>query len=218
MSNGIGSESEVRQRLQSGLRILLSAWSYAHDVERSPWQFAVEIERLRAAGMDESDFRWLSCKGYVCHACEETERGEPERTFGPPQGLSFFPETSFVLTSSGVSFVTPVALEARSAGVRTAPVVTRPVWDQELRELHVEGVVVKRFRVPAVNQELILAAFEEEGWPPCVDDPLPPAPGIISKRRLHTTIQSLNRNQRVVRIRFSGNGQADGICWELLGK
>ena len=34
--------------------------------------------------------------------------------------------------------------------------------------------VVKQFRVPAGNQELILAAFEEMGWPPHIDDPLPP--------------------------------------------
>jgi hypothetical protein len=36
--------------------------------------------------------------------------------------------------------------------------------------------VVKEFKLPAPNQETILTAFQEEGWPPRIDDPLPPVP------------------------------------------
>ena len=65
------------------------------------------------------------------------------------------------------------------------------------------------------NQERILAAFEEEGWPVHIDDPLPPHPEQDSKRRLHDTINSLNRNQKKRLIQFLGNGNGQGIRWEL---
>ena len=35
---------------------------------------------------------------------------------------------------------------------------------------------MKQFKVPSPTQESILAAFEEEGWPAAIDDPLPPQP------------------------------------------
>jgi hypothetical protein len=91
-----------------------------------------------------------------------------------------------------------------------------PVWDKDLRVLAVRGVVVKQFRVPASNQELILDAFQELGWPPHIDDPLPPHPEQDSKQRLHDTIDRLNRSQGNRLIRFRGNGNGTGILWELI--
>jgi hypothetical protein len=73
---------------------------------------------------------------------------------------------------------------------------------------------VKQFKVPAPNQEIILAAFEEENWTARIDDPLVPHPAIDSKRRLHDTINSLNRNQKNPLLRFLGDGNGEGICWE----
>jgi hypothetical protein len=84
--------------------------------------------------------------------------------------------------------------------------------------LRVGAVVVKRFRVPAASQEAILAAFEEESWPPRIDDPLPPRNDLSPKRRLQETIKSLNRNQSHPLIRFSGDGNAQGVLWELVGE
>jgi hypothetical protein len=54
---------------------------------------------------------------------------------------------------------------------------------------------VKRFRVPALNQELVLAAFEEEGWPPHLDDPLPKDDDTDPTQHLQATIKRLNRHQ-----------------------
>jgi hypothetical protein len=71
--------------------------------------------------------------------------------------------------------------------------------------------------VPAANQERVLAAFEEEGWPVHIDDPLPPSPDQDSKRRLHDTINSLNRNQKCPLIRFVGDGTGQGVRWEFVG-
>ena len=63
------------------------------------------------------------------------------------------------------------------------------------RELRYAGQVIKRYCVPAPNQELILTAFQEEGWPYCFDDPLPPVDDIDPKHRLQVTIKALNRSQ-----------------------
>jgi hypothetical protein len=82
--------------------------------------------------------------------------------------------------------------------------------------LWVGEAVVKRFRVPASNQEVVLSVFEEEGWPKHIDDPLSPAPEMDPKRRLHSTIHCLNRNQKRHLIHFRGDGHGTGLCWELL--
>jgi hypothetical protein len=68
--------------------------------------------------------------------------------------------------------------------------------------------------VPAANQEIILQAFQEERWPACIDDPLPPHPCIDPKRRLHDTLNSLNRHQREPFIHFFGNGKGEGVRWQ----
>jgi hypothetical protein len=92
----------------------------------------------------------------------------------------------------------------------------QPVWDAFRRELRLRGLTVKRYRVHAQNQELVLAVFQELGWPACIDDPLPQGGDIDPKERLQATIKSLNRCQRTPRIRFHGNGTACQICWEII--
>ena len=89
-----------------------------------------------------------------------------------------------------------------------------PEWNDLRRELCMAGTVVKRFRVPAPNQETILQVFEEENWPERIDDPLPQTTSPEPKRRLHDTINALNRNQKSPLIRFYGDGRGEGVCWE----
>jgi hypothetical protein len=48
-----------------------------------------------------------------------------------------------------------------------------PEWEPTLCELRYRGRVVKQFHRAAPNQECILNAFQELGWPERVDDPLP---------------------------------------------
>ncbi len=90
-----------------------------------------------------------------------------------------------------------------------------PTWDSDRQELRFGGRVVKEFKLYSPNQAIILAAFEEEGWPTKIDDPLPHHPDIVPKQRLHDTIKSLNRNQKCPLIRFRGDGTGQGIRWEL---
>ena len=98
------------------------------------------------------------------------------------------------------------------AGVHTS---RAPAWDGDYRVLRLGEVVVKQFMVPSPSQEAVLAAFEEEGWPPAVDDPLPPRPEQDAKRRLRSTIQSLNANQKNPLLHFRGDGTGCRVVWEL---
>ncbi len=89
-----------------------------------------------------------------------------------------------------------------------------PHWDMLRRELLVDEQVVKRFRVPAPNQIAVLAAFQEEGWPPRVFDPLHPQEDQEPKQRLRETIRALNHHQRVRMLHFFGDGTGQGVLWE----
>jgi hypothetical protein len=89
----------------------------------------------------------------------------------------------------------------------------RPCWNADRRELTFRGRVVKRFRQPADNQETILAAFEEEGWPEAIDDPLPGAPGIEAQDRLHGAVRGLNRAQKEAALVFERDGTGTRVLW-----
>jgi len=79
-----------------------------------------------------------------------------------------------------------------------------PKWDPQRQELRLAQYLIKRFKVPASTQRVILATFEEEKWPPRIDDPLPGHPEQDRKRRLHNTINALNRNQIHPLVSFLG--------------
>jgi len=98
----------------------------------------------------------------------------------------------------------------------SAPVFTpRPVWDRTRRELRIAGKVVKRFKWPAGNQESVLNAFEEEGWPDRIDDPICQHPEICAKQRLNDAIKCLNRKQVNPLIKFRGDGTGRGVRLEI---
>ncbi len=94
--------------------------------------------------------------------------------------------------------------------------VLKPLWNPDLNRLTLGNLIVKEYRTPAPNQQLILSAFQEENWPHRIDDPLPPHPELDAKRRLHETIISLNRNQKNRTLRFSGDGNGLGIRWQAI--
>ena len=199
------------------------------DLGRSAWDFAVDLSTLRHLNLTNNDLRWLVGAEVVNYAIETTTGTDAERTFRRPPRLILTKRTCFVLTPKGVaigrdaldggvnndqqgpfgSFV--ARQEFSQASVRALPA---PSWDRIRQELRVGNVLIKRFRVPAASQETILAAFEEESWPPRIDDPLPPRGDQSPKRRLQETIKSLNRNQKQPIIRFLGDGNARGVLWQ----
>jgi hypothetical protein len=65
---------------------------------------------------------------------------------------------------------------------------------------------VKEFNRPAPNQKTVLNTFQEDAWPPRVDDPIPPEPARESRERLHETIRRLNGCQKRPLIRFRSDG------------
>jgi hypothetical protein len=195
-------------RLRSALCFLLQAWNYADDCQRDPWEFAVEIQTLRKEGLTHSDLRWLLCKGLTKHGTENTMPADKERTFQPGASLAFTEKTCFILTMTGLS-------TARLIHKDRAVV---PQWDSGCCELRWASQLVKRYRLPAPNQEVILTALQEEGWPPRIDDPLPRQPDHDPKQRLHDTIKNLNRHQVHRLLAFTGDGTGEGVQWRRLGQ
>ncbi|HRX80897.1 MAG TPA: hypothetical protein P5307_17635 [Pirellulaceae bacterium] len=205
----------VPPSLSRALALLLQAHAYAHDAQTDLWQFAIRAEHLHEAGATINDLRWLAVRGYVEHGEETTRRGNAVRSFKRRAGTYFAPKTCFVLTPAGIdlsSTVLPASAVFRMAS--DSPTI-QPRWEAIRRELWLGDVVVKRLRVPAQNQECVLAAFEEENWPEHIDDPLPVHGDVDPKRRLHDVINRLNRSQIQPLIGFHGNGNGQGIYWRL---
>lgn len=211
--------------LDAAFLALLEAHACAEDTGSERWEFAIAIRRFRELGLSETDLRWLVRKGYVDHAKDVTRLEDQRREFRPSTNLSFCKKTCFALTDAGVS---------RARSLKQAPVellrpayvaihrngdrndLSVPHWDAATRELRIEGRIIKRFKWQAVNQELVLSAFQEDGWPTVIDDPLPPKPEQDAKRRLHDTIKALNRNHEHPAMRFHGNGTGEGVRWECI--
>jgi hypothetical protein len=220
------------QEIWPGLWHLLQAREYARQLQEDVWTFAVEVECLHAAGLTNNDLRWMICKRWVEHAEEVYSADSVKRTFRPTGMFSITPATCFVLTQAGVEFVAqstnrtpaderrpvrsamfsfrPFALGAGASSVE----VLRPRWDADRHRLFFGDWLVKEFKLASLNQERILMAFQEDGWPPRIDDPLPIVPVICPKRRLHDAIKGLNRNQKQPLIRFMGDGTGEGVLWE----
>ena len=212
---------------QAALEELARAATYALEADCSPWDFAVEIETLTNAGLTTSDLRWLVIKGYLEHAYEITGDGDAQRRFQPCRHLAFGKRTCFVLTDLGSRLTAPQALGVARIcagglpGKDAAPpspvesAEELPSWDNQRRILRVGERIVKQYRVPSLCQQAILDAFEEEGWPPAIDDPLPPQFDQDPKRRLRDTVKSLNTSQTNALLRFRSDGSGCRVLWEL---
>jgi hypothetical protein len=220
----IGQSSHVRESqllssptIEAVLALLRSAHDAAHALNRDIWEFAVEIDDLHAVGATNTHLRLLVCEGYAMHAVERI-RGHHlgHRSFCKLTNLALPSRSCFVITKNGLGLsdckLDPV-LPPQRANAKSPSTVNRPLWDGILRQLHWNGLLVKQFRLPATNQEAILEALEEDGWPPHVDDPLPPVEGLDPKVRLHDAIKSLNRNQINRLLTFRGDGSGQGVLW-----
>lgn len=223
----------VPSRVKQALGLLLESYDYAQDVGCDLWEFAVEADHLLPLGVTASDCRWLHYRGLVEHARELTAIGEDRRSFRRGGVLKINRRTCFVLTQTGEQYARALAGDAAVIPMMPAPDLppsflakksslprdlapnVTPTWDRDRQQLRVGRIIVKEFKVPAPNQEAILAAFQEENWVPRIDDPLPPLADVEPKRRLHDTISSLNRNQREPLIRFLGDGSGQGARWEF---
>jgi hypothetical protein len=211
-------------KFQPGLALLIDAAKYAKQTSGDLWEFAVEIYRLLQLGLTENDLRFLVRLEYVDHGSEVTVASSCGRQFRPTGDLYFTRRTCFILTPMGFASATgqgglsPTAL--RCAPIRLHEDAKQngahhvPSWDVDRHTLTFDGRIVKQFKRHAVNQEIVLSAFQEEGWPERIDDPLAPSPTLVSKRRLCDTIKCLNRRQEHKLIYFRGDGTGEGVIWE----
>jgi hypothetical protein len=206
---------------QAALKTLFEARAYAELAGVDVWEFAVEIRSLAALGVSSNDLRWLVCQGYAAHAKEATQPGSRRREFQTITSFMMPEEACFVLTDDGVALLTrlggswPLQSQPSRIGPSLPSSNVLPNWDIQARELRLGPLLIKRFKQPAAKQETILTAFQEEGWPFRIDDPLPPHLERDSKRQLHDTINNLNRRQLNSLIRFLGDGKGEGICWKI---
>jgi hypothetical protein len=208
--------------VQKVLEVLREGYDYARDLSVSPWEFAVEVPVLLTCGCTTNTLRWLSRRGYVeygdlpaprpCRKGRNRTATYRQHPAGP----------CFVLTDLGAEAAraactprTPAAgdiLRSQPPGA-TGPVL--PVWDGSAGELHYRGQLVKRFRKTSSNQRVVLEAFQGEGWPEQLEDPLPQDPAGSRKHRLQDTIKNLNRDHQRQLLRFYTR-EGGAIAWKRL--
>jgi hypothetical protein len=213
---------ELTPAVRTALVLLLQAHDTAASFGQDKWDFALEIQALKEAGLNHNDLRFLICQGIAEHLVERTQSGSKHRAFRLPRGLRLACRSCFTLAAEAL----PVArqnvtydgrgqLNACHLSKDLCHAGLSPFWDSDRRELRLGDSVVKRFRQPAKNQETILAAFQEDGWPPRIDNPLAGHGGAGAQDRLHDAVRKLNHQaSRVLRFLCDGNGE--GVIWQLL--
>lgn len=176
----MGQLPPLARHMRTGLSLLLDACTLARGLNRNSSEFAVEMADLSRAGATHADIRWLVCKGYAQSLVECTPKNATVRRFRKARNLRITENNCFILTMSGLA----VAERLSDAGCDAAPHDSKaskdrqqPNWDGSRRQLWWRGTMIKHFRVPAANQEAVLSAFEEQGWPPRIVDPIPPGIG-----------------------------------------
>src|SRR5438552_2365778 len=92
----------LRPGMHRILRILLEAFIAAQVSQRDPWEFAVGIAELRAAGATDAALRLLACNGFVEQALEKTKPGDRERQFARIDGVLLSGCSCFTLTEAGM--------------------------------------------------------------------------------------------------------------------
>jgi hypothetical protein len=166
---------------------------------------------------DPERLRLLVAAGLADHA-EELPGRSGTRAFRRLPSLAFPRRTCLVVTDAGVRAAArwanrhPVPNPHRS-GKNGRPRALTPTWDGDRRQLWYGGRLVKQYRNPAANQELLLTAFQEDGWPARIDDPLPPSHGIDPTVRLRQVVFALNHHQASPRLRFIADGTGRGVQW-----
>jgi len=239
---GASRSSLIDEGLRAGLALLWRAYICTQATGANMWDFAMRTGRLYEAGVTSTDLRWMVAKGFAQHQQERSGHDEGRRSLRGSNGYFFDEHTCLILTASGAALAEHVfreqpqwpqatlsalaAVAEETSILATAPqpaiearkpaaALLKPCWNANRRELSFEGLIVKRFRVPARNQETILSVFEEEGWAEHIHDPLPVTHDIDAPTRLHDAINRLNRCQINPLLRFHGDGKGTGVFWEL---
>lgn len=208
-------------QFQAALRELLEAFEYASRLKVTLWEFAVEADVVRAAGLTNSDLRWLIRQRYVAHRKEVTKQQNANRTFRPARNLTLSRKSCFVLTATGAEFARRTlslgllgGTDMRTGSTETskAPQRTVPFWDEPDRTLYWLGWPIKHFRNGAPNQVAVLSAFQAHHWLHCVPVTLLENDRGDAKDRLHDAIKHLNRAVRPY-LHFGQESDGELVHW-----
>lgn len=99
----------------------------------------------------------------------------------------------------------------------------KPHWDNQSGELRWHGQIVRVVKPKATNVIALLDAFQQQGWPTKIENPVArPLDPKFSRRpqemynstRLHDTIKSLNTG--LTGLRFNADGTGGAVCWRSL--
>jgi hypothetical protein len=202
--------------------LLLACWK-ARAQQLHPRENAVALSHLRAQGVGGQLLLWMLYQAHVEHVQQVPAPADSLPRPQPVESLCLLEGSSFALTERGEDFANDFLADVLLPCEEGA---FGEVWDglllgetapryDCLNRLFTWGLhVLKHFRQPSVNQEIILCTAEEMRWPAWFDDPLPRAARKSPKKRLHDTIQDLNRRQTQYLVHFKGDGTGRRIGWE----
>jgi hypothetical protein len=182
----------------TALRALLAGFEEAERRGCSRWHLGVSRQQLRKAGLAGEPLLDLLVAGLM-------ERSGDQFAM-TPKGVRAFRASPIGPAPDGVAAAGPA-----DDGVL-------PCYDADLRRLTLGGLLVKVLPDSAVNQEAVLLAFQEEGWPQVIDDPLPGVNGLDPRQRLKDTLTRLNRSQREARVVFHRLTRGTRVRWEVPGR
>ena len=240
---GSNQSEQIKEATLTVVHRLRQAYDAAFACGRDVWDFSVELSQMQKIGVETHVLRTLICKSWIIHRKETTPTDQNQRSFEEVDGLALSEQSCFVISKQGYEIANsnemnqpkveetssmsshhskPLSqtveneVETSQLGASSRPhQPLKPVWDRERRELRLGKIVVKRFKWPAENQELVLDAFEDLGWPPRISNPLAAHPSICPKRRLHDTLKCLNRKQVNELVKFRGDGTGLGVLLEV---
>jgi hypothetical protein len=204
------------------VELLLAAWR-ARDECLPPRVRPVALTDFYRLGIAEPTLLWMLYQAHIEHLNGAPGPGNGQYKIQLAGNLLAQDGSCFALTEAGEVFadafladaLVPPDESARDA-LHSSLVLGRlhPCYDKEARIFSWGRHVLKHFRQPSANQELVLRAAEELVWPLWFDDPLPRHPGQRPKIRCHDTIKDLNRRQIPYFIHFKGDGTGTRIGWE----
>ena len=216
------------QHMWPGLRLLLQASCLRRGHRERPCGILPsKCPELRRRGMNNTDYRWLVHRCWARLAREvkagpgETRRfqydvGAIDR---PPHLPHAHPDGLLPVQSPGVGCRQEVArqptgrLTRRPRSPGGAPLGRRP----SRIAAGVAGII-KQFKKPSPNQEIILTVLEEEKWPARIDDPLTSSKAVDAKQPLCTIRSRISTGTRsIVSCGFMPeDGTGQGIRWEFV--
>lgn len=180
----------------------------AEEAHRDTWEFAVPGQFLTSFGLSRHEIDWLlNAEFIVVRRSQGNDIGTPLHGVSL-EGLDVVISEFAATLVASINDACEVDLERGNSGV-----TVKPYWDAARRELWFDGILLKRFKKPGPNQELILAAFERQGWPKRIDDPLPFKADISPVDRLHDAVKRLTRSLDVPLVKFGGDGKGSGARW-----